>query len=282
MLLPNMPLAEIFDNRAGKRLSEAGATIHRRVRVMWIETGNDSQLSLVLPEGDARQFGAVVLAVPWHRAGNLFPPALLDELPALSAAQNLIPGAITAVHLRFDRPITHLPHAIFAGKISQWIFRDANRQPAIEQTSHAHGERGHGTQQPTDEPGFHYQVVISAAHRLAAMEKNVLLERVLNDLSAAFPDVKFARLLHSRVVVQPQAVFSMQPGVDERRPSQTTSLANLFLAGDWTDTGWPATMEGAVRSGYLAVESLLASLGRPQKILVPDLPRGFFASRIIS
>jgi predicted NAD/FAD-dependent oxidoreductase len=224
---------------------------------MWIEADEDSQLSLILPEGEARSFDAVILAVPWHQACGLFPPELLEELPELSAAQNLAPGTITTVHLHFDRPITPLPHAVLVGKLAQWIFHTSAEIEAS------------------------YQVVISAAHRLAAMDKDALLARVLEELAEAFPAAKSAQLLHSRVVVQPQAVFSMQPGVDRCRPSQGGLMANLFLAGDWTDTGWPATMEGAVRSGYLAVESLLKSLGRPEKILVPDLQRGFFARRII-
>jgi uncharacterized protein with NAD-binding domain and iron-sulfur cluster len=64
------------------------------------------------------------------------------------------------------------------------------------------------------------------------------------------------RLLHARVITQPKAVFSVQPGMEHFRPDQKTAIHNLFLAGDWTDTGWPATMEGAVRSGYRAIEAL--------------------------
>jgi uncharacterized protein with NAD-binding domain and iron-sulfur cluster len=113
------------------------------------------------------------------------------------------------------------------------------------------------------------------------MDKEALLDLVLAELAEAFPDFASAKLLHSRVVLQPQAVFSMQPGAERHRPPQKTPLDNLFLAGDWTDTGWPATMESAVRSGYLAAEALLDSLDRPQKILVPDIPRGFWARKII-
>jgi uncharacterized protein with NAD-binding domain and iron-sulfur cluster len=80
-------------------------------------------------------------------------------------------------------------------------------------------------------------------------------------------------LRHARTLTHPAAVFSAEPGVERLRPAQQTGVANLFLAGDWTATGWPATMEGAVRSGHLAVESLLRSLGRGARLLVPDLPR---------
>jgi uncharacterized protein with NAD-binding domain and iron-sulfur cluster len=82
-------------------------------------------------------------------------------------------------------------------------------------------------------------------------------------------------LLRSQWISQPDAVFSVRPGLDAIRPPQQTPIPNLLLAGDWTRTGWPATMEGAVKSGYLAAEALLAKIGRPQRIVVPDLPRGW-------
>jgi uncharacterized protein with NAD-binding domain and iron-sulfur cluster len=85
---------------------------------------------------------------------------------------------------------------------------------------------------------------------------------------------------HSRVVTEHKAVFSPRPGVEVLRPSQTTPVDNLHLAGDWTDTGWPATMEGAVRSGYLAAESVLDALGDPDSILQPDLPAEWLSRKM--
>jgi squalene-associated FAD-dependent desaturase len=283
MILPDKPLGDILNKHAGKTLTDQGVRIHRRSRVMWLETDDNSQPSLVLAEGDVRQFDAVIIAVPWHQAAGLFPPMLLEDMPEISAAQCLCAGTITAVHLWFDRPITPLPHAILVGKPSQWIFHIPSFPRSNVGTQFRDAPASQESREnPESLNCTHYQVIISAAHRLALMDKDALLDQVLKDLSEAFPDVKTARLLHSRVVMQPQAVFSMQPGVNKLRPSQTTSLPNLFLAGDWTATGWPATMEGAVRSGYLAVEALLESVGRPQKVLVPDLPRGFWARRIIA
>ena len=74
------------------------------------------------------------------------------------------------------------------------------------------------------------------------------------------------------VVTEHGATFAVRPGVDALRPPQRTPVDGLFLAGDWTDTGWPATMEGAVRSGYLAAEGILEDLGRPASIVRPELP----------
>ena len=81
-------------------------------------------------------------------------------------------------------------------------------------------------------------------------------------------------------MIHPAAVFSMRLGVERLRPPQETPIPNLLLAGDWTATGWPATMEGAVRSGYLAARAILGRLGRPEAILAPDLPVAWLARMI--
>ncbi len=88
-----------------------------------------------------------------------------------------------------------------------------------------------------------------------------------------FPAARDATLLDARIVTDPTAVLSVRPGVEAVRPAATTAVAGLFLAGDWTATGWPSTMEGAIRSGRLAAEALAASLGRPIRAVVGDLPK---------
>ena len=94
---------------------------------------------------------------------------------------------------------------------------------------------------------------------------------IIQELGHLFPDLAQATISRTRVVTQRAATFSAVPGVDQYRPPQTTPVPNLFLAGDWTATGWPATMESAVRSGYLAAEALLQRTGRPAPLLQPDL-----------
>jgi uncharacterized protein with NAD-binding domain and iron-sulfur cluster len=84
--------------------------------------------------------------------------------------------------------------------------------------------------------------------------------------------VQEARRVHSRLVTEHKAVVSMLPGVERFRPVQQSPIGNLQLAGDWTKTGWPGTMEGAVRSGYLAAENVLRQCGSPEKLVQPDLP----------
>ena len=128
---------------------------------------------------------------------------------------------------------------------------------------------------------FHYTVVISASHALAGRDSKDVLNQVLADLRAIWPVTGEAKLVHHRVLTQPGAVFSVRPGSEALRPAQQTPISGLFLAGDWTATDWPATMEGAVRSGYLAIEALLASIGRPEAVVVPHLKKSWLVRCIV-
>jgi zeta-carotene desaturase len=90
-------------------------------------------------------------------------------------------------------------------------------------------------------------------------------------LTEFFPAVAEAKLEKAHVVKEIRAVMSPQPGLESLRPAAKTGIRNLFLAGDWTRTGWPAIMEGAVRSGYLAAEAVTEAIGEPRKFLLPDI-----------
>ena len=104
------------------------------------------------------------------------------------------------------------------------------------------------------------------------MSQPQVIDAVVAELADVWPAARDARLVHSRLVTEQRAVFSVLPGAAAWRPAQQSFIANLQFAGDWTRTGWPSTMEGAVRSGYLAAENVLTRLGRPEKLLAPDLP----------
>jgi uncharacterized protein with NAD-binding domain and iron-sulfur cluster len=109
------------------------------------------------------------------------------------------------------------------------------------------------------------QLVVSASRSLTEMGRADVIEMALKELAEFFPNVKQAKLERAHVVKEVRATYSAVTGLEKRRPLQRTTISNLFLAGDWTKTGWPATMEGAVRSGYLAAEALSG-----QKFLVRD------------
>jgi uncharacterized protein with NAD-binding domain and iron-sulfur cluster len=218
--------------------------------------------TLELGDGRSIETDFVVLAVPWSKVADLL-DARVAHGPWVEALSCFESAPITAVHLWFDRPIMPLAHAVLVGRRGQWIFNRGWRQPDD-------GQAGH-----------YYQVVISASRELAGLDRDRLAAEVRDELAVIWPEVVAARLLRARVVTQQGAVFSPLPGLERSRPGQQTPLPRLFLAGDWTATGWPATMESAVRSGYLAAEGILKSVGRHETYLVPELPRGLVARLLI-
>jgi hypothetical protein len=190
---------------------------------------------------------------------DLLSQETIDAHPAFFNLRKLEVSPITSVHLWWDRPVISCPHVVLVDCIGQWLF---NR-----------GETA---------PGEHYvQVVVSAARQFrGGGEPGCVSARsghaeaqsiIVEELSRLFPAAAGAKLLRARVVTEHAATFSAVPGVDCWRPHQASPIPNLFLAGDWTATDWPATMEGAVRSGYLAAEMLLEQVGRKESLLQPDL-----------
>ncbi len=119
------------------------------------------------------------------------------------------------------------------------------------------------------------QVVISAAYKLVPMPRQEIIDLCLAELRGVLPGLRDATLVKGTVVKETAATFSPAPGSDQWRPAQRSPVAGLYLAGDWTATGWPSTMEGAVRSGYLAADAILSDAGMRHNFLMPDLkPEG--------
>ena len=254
VLVPTVSLSELYDRRVAAWLREQGVEIHIETPVERVERQAGTNAWMVRNAAESATFSAVIAAVPWRFAAGLFAPDVLAHLPQVAAAADFASAPITSIHLWFDRPITDLPHAVLVGRLSQWLFTRAG------------GAASGGD--------YYYQVVISASRDLAGRDRESVQTEVLADLQAVFPAARGARLSRWQMITERDAVFSVRPGLEAQRPPQQTSLPGLFLAGDWTRTGWPATMEGAVRSGYLAAEAVLASLGRRERILVADLGRG--------
>ena len=179
-----------------------------------------------------------MLAVPFERIASIAAGLSLDLAPFSHSP-------ITGIHLWFDRPVTDLPHATLLDRTIQWMYnKDA---------------------------GKHIQLVVSASRALTQMSREDVISLALKELPEFFPRVAEAKLERAHVVKEVRATFSAVPNLESKRPLQNTPIPNLFLAGDWTRSGWPATMEGAVRSGYLAAEAVTASLGSPQKFLRPEI-----------
>ena len=177
---------------------------------------------------------------------------MLFRSPQLEEWKALEWSPITGIHLWYDRPVMRLPHAVVVGKTIQWIFNKS----AVSAAG----------------PGQYLQVVISASRTLLTMKREEIIELVQRETADVLPEARDAKLERAVVVKETESTPCFPPGYEARRPGPMTPFANFFLAGDWTATGWPPTMESAARSGYLAAESVARAAGQPQTFLVPDLP----------
>jgi len=269
LLVPRMPLGEIFERRVGRWLEGRGVVVHRSALVEKIERSpadDPHAVRLHLGDRTTRQFDFAVVAVPPRQLAAMLPGELRRSCTWLEHLGGLPAAGITAVHLWFDRPVLALPQVALVGHTSQWVF-----VPEAERTGgDRNGTGGAPSSESQDLPaaGESYcQVVISASHRLLSREPQQTVERVLDEMRAVLPGARRAVLRRWRVINRPSAVLALRPGVEAQRPRPAALRGPVVVAGDWTATGWPATMESAVRSGYAAVEAVLKMCGRPVELL---------------
>ena len=249
--VPAAPLGTLYTDPVARFLRARGGAL--RLRTALERMGSrDGGVVLELGGGERLSADRVVVALPWHAAADVLPEEVPPQLRA-ALRDGFEPSPITGVHLWFDRAVTDLEFAALPGRQAQWFFN---------KTRNFGAEAGGGS---------YLQLVTSASRAWLDRAKHEVLELVLGELRQALPAAREARLLKSHVLKEPAATFSPTPESERFRPDVQTAVANLYLAGDWVRTGWPATMEGAVRGGYLAAEAILAADGRPRKLLVPDL-----------
>lgn len=259
--IPTLPLSSIFDDAVSRRLAEVGVIVAKGAVVRAISQ-NGAQLAVHLARG-TRTFDGIVLAVPWRVALKILPAGWRESiLPGWfervhGSGQGMDACAITGIHLWFDRPCFSLPHAVLLGRRSQWVFR-----PGFSQKRENHGELGEVRTVPPNasEESWYCEIVVSASHRMPRMTPDEWVAMAVDDLKAVFPAAREARLLYGRVATEPAAVLSPREEWDRIRPPQMTAVPGLALAGDWTATGWPGTMESAVRSGIAAARALRSQL----------------------
>jgi len=228
MGLSTVPLGELY---AGRDLANASVHLKAPVERFGIE---DGRVLAARVEGQPVAADYYVSALPFERVGAVAPGLGLD----VSAFEH---SPITGIHLWFDRPVMGFPHATLLDRTIQWAFNKSE--------------------------GRYVQLVVSASRSLVEMSRQEIIGLALGEFAEFFPAAGQARLLKAHVVKEVRATFSARPGLEARRPAARTGIPNLFLAGDWTRTGWPATMEGAVRSGYLAAEAVAEAAGRPQRFV---------------
>ncbi len=254
--VPAAPLSEIY--------SHAGDYIRRHGGEVMLRTGvdslcvDDSQVSL-LADGTAFVSDYVILATPFQETLKLL-PATADADKVRRQLSRLHTVPITGIHFWFDREVTDLEHAVLLDRTIQWMFQKSKL---------LRGGRDEGAPQDSRS---HVELVVSSSKSLVPMGRTEILDLALKELAEFFPAVREARVLKTAVVKEVHATFSPAPGSDAYRPHPITQWRRLFLSGDWTFTGWPATMEGAVRGGYATAEALAFAAGVEGRFLVPDLP----------
>jgi squalene-associated FAD-dependent desaturase len=255
MGVPSAELGTLYE-ACKESIEKAGGEVNLRSPVRGLRFAGKSLAAAAFDEGREESGDAFVVALPHGSLEELLPAELKAHDPALGNIAKIRDSPITGVHLWFDREVMQEPFLTLLETTTQWIFN---------KTALYTGKDGSGK-------GQYLQLVISASYDLLGKPRQEIIDLCLAELRQALPKAREANLTKATVIKEASATFSPQPGVDRWRPKQETSVRGMFLAGDWTDTGWPATMEGAVRSGYLAAEGVLRAAGTPRKILQPDLP----------
>lgn len=238
--VPNVPLVELYANVESLIAPRGGRVLFGRGAEQIDETG------VTTTDGERFEADAdtrVIVAVPVERVNRLVAPDIQSRDPRFAPLARFTHSPILGVHLRFDRPVLTTPHAVLVDRPTQWLFRK-------------------------DGEGKYLHAVISAAEAWMELSEAQIGERVLADIHACIPVSRDAKLEMVRAVKEKLATFAPLPGLDDARPHAEHPASRLILAGDYTATGWPATMEGAARSGYAAAAAALG-VSREQIVIRP-------------
>jgi squalene-associated FAD-dependent desaturase len=257
--VPKVPLGTLYTESTVAYLQKRGACVRLKTTVneMHFDGGRISHLALT--DGETIKTDYYVSGLQCDLLLKMLPSHISESDPYFANLRKVELVPIIGVHLWFDREID-CPAAIsLLDRESDWIFNKTKN----------FGLNSQG--------GTYLSVVISAPGELEQWPKGKVIAHVLEDVRAAVPEARKAEVSRSLMVKWPKATFSPKPGVDAYRPSQKSPVENLFVAGEWTQTGWPSTMESAARSGYLAAEYVCNASGRPQAFLAPDLKPGALA-----
>jgi squalene-associated FAD-dependent desaturase len=246
--IPAKPLSEFFTPIA-EHAQRQGVEIRLKTGVDSLHQGEDGRWFLQSGE-QTLNADAVILATDFKQTRKfleLLPPATSP----LEIYDRLIVAPITTIHLWYDREVTDLDHSVLLDTRIQWMFNKSR------------------IRRWTADRGSYLELVISASWPEIEMGREEILASALREVEIFFPAVRQAKLLKSSVLKEARATFSVTPGLDQFRPHQVTNLPGLYLAGDWTATDWPSTMESAVRSGRLAAGEVV---GDRNRFMARELP----------
>jgi zeta-carotene desaturase len=261
MGIPTVPLTELYTT-AGDYIRTRGGEIQLRAGVESFRSQGFEVF--VTANGQEQKFDYLLLAVPFDALGRILPETLAAG-PLLTALGNFTTSPITGIHLWFDRQVSDLDHAVLLDRTIQWMFHKSRLIDARKADAR-------NAELQADGGGSYIELVVSCSRSLVEKSKAEIVELAIREAQEFFPGAPDAILLKSAVIKEVHATYSPRPGIEQYRPKPETAWPRVFLGGDWTATGWPATMEGAVRSGYLAAEALARfANGKSTRFRVPDL-----------
>ncbi len=242
MGLSRVPLAELYAPAQGI-VERAGGALRLGTSAIAINF-DGARVTGVTTSAGVVDAAAVISSLPPDRLAKCASPTLRQADARLRRLDAIAFSPIVGVHLFFDAPVMTTPHLVLPGRATHWLFRKQGFGPYAQ----------------------HVHAVISAADEWIELSECAIVRRVLDDVEWALPAARGLLPLQCRTVKERHATFASLPGVDRVRPTAQPNpldggVPNLFLAGDWTATGWPSTMEGAVRSGYAAAAFASGSAG---------------------
>ena len=261
MGVPIVPLTGLY-NAAGDYVRAQGGEIHLRnsIESFWPDP---SRVRVRISDRESSReeaFDYLVLALPFDGLARVLPD-LPESAPLRDQLSHFENSPITGIHLWLDRQISELAHAVLLDRTIQWMFHKSRLQPIRIKDNNG------------GQSGSYVELVVSSSKSLVEKSRAEIVDLALAELREFFPAARAANLVKSTVIKELHATYSPRPGIDAFRPASATAWPRVFLAGDFTAAGWPATMEGAVRSGYLASEALARAAGRKDaSFLAPDLP----------
>ncbi len=242
LALPRMGLSDCYTDAARAYIASRGGEVVFNRRVESLIVRDAVCRAVRFTDSSTLEAETIISAVPWHGLIRILPADFLRADSYFTGILSLRPAPIISINIWLDRPITELEFAGLRGTTIQWLFN-----------------RGKIT--GSGEP--YYSLVLSGAHMHIERPKDELLATALQDLRQLFPAARDTRVVRSLIIKERLATFSPGVGVDGVRPAARSPIRGLYLAGDWTATGLPATIEGAVQSGYAAA-SCIATEGRAE------------------
>jgi len=288
MGVPMIPLTELY-NAAGDYIRARGGVLDFRCPVdSFSADASQVQIRARNRSDDAstESFDYLIAALPFDSLDRILPDTP-ESAPIREEISHFENSPITGIHLWFDRQISDLDHAVLLDRTIQWMFHKSRLQPMRTQNSPVpvaatvgENRESLGLNQSGAAPGANHanfgsyiELVVSSSKTLIDKSRADIVDLALAEVREFFPAAREANLVKSTVIKEVNATYSPRPGIDAHRPSPITAWPRVFLAGDWTATGWPATMEGAVRSGYLAAEAITEAAGMNSvQLISPDLP----------